>query len=102
MLVSFLSIAAGCSNRTTPQQQYYEALMRGNSANASQIWLQMTPEDRVKFQMGRGLNPQPRQEEIAKQIQKHRQQESSEQDDSSISSPNPLQPLENQGSAGSP
>src|SRR6266851_7636466 len=102
--VFVLSMLVSCSNRTTPQQRYYDALMRGNSANASQIWLQMTPEDRVKFQMGRGLDRQPRQQEVANQIHQHerRQQESSDKDESSASS-NPLQPLESQGdSASSP
>src|SRR6266851_6085727 len=89
--VFVLSMLVSCSNRTTPQQRYYDALMRGNSANASQVWLQMTPEDRVKFQMGRGLDRQPRQQEVANHIQRHQQHESSDKDESSASS-NPLQP----------
>ncbi len=43
---------SGCSlfgGGPTPQQQFLDALNRGNSAEASQIWLTMTPGDRDKF-----------------------------------------------------
>ena len=38
----------------SPQQQYTEALMRGNSMQASQIWLHMSPEDRDEVCAWRG------------------------------------------------
>jgi len=43
-----LAASAGCSlfgSGETPQQKFLDALNRGNSAQASQIWLTMTPED---------------------------------------------------------
>ncbi len=60
-VVLMLALAAmtvgGCSHHSaeTPQQQFLEALKRGNSAQASQIWLHMSPEQRVMFERGQGL-----------------------------------------------
>ena len=31
--------------------------MRGNAPQASQVWLSMSPEDRMKFARGEGLKP---------------------------------------------
>ena len=53
-----LAIAfSGCwpFNRTPPQQEYFNALKIGNSAQASQIWLRMTPDQRAKFRRGEGI-----------------------------------------------
>jgi len=44
-------------NRTPPQQEYFNALKIGNSAQASQLWLQMTPDQRAKFERGEGIRP---------------------------------------------
>ncbi len=44
-------------HKKSPQQEYTEALMRGNSMQASQVWLNMSPEDRMKFARGEGLQP---------------------------------------------
>ncbi len=67
--------AAGCwpwHHGKSPQQQYAEALMRGNAMAASQIWLGMSPEDRIKFTRGEGISPDPAQAEDAKrQILNH-------------------------------
>jgi hypothetical protein len=69
----------GCSlfrSSETPQQKYAEALMRGNSMQASQLWLKMSPEDRLKFARGEGLSPNPKAAEEAKrQILNHYQNE---------------------------
>ena len=55
------SIAGGCSlfhrNQKTPQQKFVDALNRGNSAEASQIWFQMSPDDRNKLRRGEGIKP---------------------------------------------
>ncbi|MFZ0888639.1 MAG: hypothetical protein WA005_09320 [Candidatus Binataceae bacterium] len=55
------SIAGGCSlfhrNRQTPQQKFVDALNQGNSAEASQIWFQMSPDDRNKLRRGYGITP---------------------------------------------
>jgi hypothetical protein len=59
LLTIVLSAASGCSlfHKKSPQQQYTEALMRGNSMQASQVWLNMSPEDRMKFARGEGFQP---------------------------------------------
>jgi len=59
LVIALAAALGGCSHNQaeTPQQHFLEALKRGNSAQASQIWLQMTPEERVKFERGQGLQP---------------------------------------------
>ncbi|HUY27377.1 MAG TPA: hypothetical protein VMV27_08150 [Candidatus Binataceae bacterium] len=57
----------------TPQQQYLDALNHGHSAQASQIWLTMTPEDREKWARSEGLSPQTSPGEIKNQIMQHYQ-----------------------------
>jgi hypothetical protein len=57
-----LTMATGISacslfHRETPQQKLFDALNRGNAPAASQIWLTMSPEDRVKFGRGEGITP---------------------------------------------
>ncbi len=58
-LAIVLSAASACSlfDKKSPQQEYTEALMRGNSMQASQVWLNMSPEDRMKFARGEGFKP---------------------------------------------
>lgn len=58
-------------NRTPPQQQYFEALKMGNSAQASQLWLQMSPEQRAKFERGEGIRPSVSHEDIQQTIEDH-------------------------------
>jgi redox-sensitive bicupin YhaK (pirin superfamily) len=50
---------SGCFlfHKKSPQQEYTEALMHGNSMQASQLWLNMSPDDRMKFARGEGFNP---------------------------------------------
>jgi len=54
-----LPLASGCFlfHKKSPQQEYTEALMRGNSMQASQVWLNMSPDDRMKFARGEGFQP---------------------------------------------
>ncbi len=70
--MALILAVSGCSlfgrGRQTPQQQFLDALNRGNSAEASQIWLGMTPEDRNKFRLGQGMTPAASPEEITKMI----------------------------------
>jgi hypothetical protein len=64
-----LAASAGCSlfgSGETPQQKFLDALNRGNSAQASQIWLTMTPEDRNRFRRGEGLTPAMPPDQVAK------------------------------------
>jgi len=67
---------AGCwpwHSGPTPQQQYLDALNHGHSAEASQIWLNMTPENREKWARGEGVSPQTSPGEIKQQIMQHYQ-----------------------------
>jgi hypothetical protein len=60
---------SGCFlfHKPTPQQQLFEALNRGEGVQASQLWLKMSQEDRVKFNRGEGITPAvPPQEAIKK------------------------------------
>ena len=59
LLVAFAVSASGCFlfHKKSPQQEYTEALMRGNAMQASQMWLNMSPEDRMKFARGEGFAP---------------------------------------------
>ncbi|MHB8381007.1 MAG: hypothetical protein ACYDC3_01525 [Candidatus Binataceae bacterium] len=70
---------AGCwpfgHSGPTPQQQYLDALNHGHSAEASQIWLTMSPEDRAKWARSEGVAPQVSPDEIKKQVMQHYQNE---------------------------
>lgn len=74
-LSSVLSLAAsGCflwHHDKPPQQQYAEALMRGNSMQASQLWLNMSAEDRMKFARGEGIAPDQSKSDAKQQIMNH-------------------------------
>ncbi len=53
----------------TPRQEFAEALMHGNSMRASQVWLQMSPEDRLKFSRGESLASDPNaKDEVKREI----------------------------------
>ena len=69
-MVLVFSLASACSlfHKKSPQQQYTEALMRGNSMQASQVWLQMSPEDRMKFARGEGFAPDEASKKDAQQM----------------------------------
>lgn len=62
------AVLAGCWSRPSPQQSFAEALMRGNSMQASQIWLHMSPEDRLKFAHGEGIKPDTSQQDVRQTI----------------------------------
>jgi hypothetical protein len=58
-------------NRTSPQQGYFNALKTGNSAEASQLWLQMTPEQRADFERGEGIRPSVSHNDVQQAIDEH-------------------------------
>jgi hypothetical protein len=69
-----LAIAfSGCwpFNRTPPQQKYFNALKIGNSAEASQIWLHMTPDERAKFGRGENIRPSVSSKDVQQAIDEH-------------------------------
>jgi hypothetical protein len=64
---------SGCwpFNRTPPQQEYFNALKIGNSAQASQLWLQMTPDQRAKFERGEDIRPSVSNKDVQQAIDEH-------------------------------
>jgi hypothetical protein len=64
---------SGCwpFNRTPAQQEYFNALKIGNSAQASQLWLQMTPDQRAKFERGEGIRPSVTHNDVQQAIDQH-------------------------------
>jgi hypothetical protein len=75
--------ASGCflwpwhHDEKSPQQQYAEALMRGNSMQASHLWLTMSPEDRIKFARGQGFTgyDDKSKDEVKRQVLNHYENE---------------------------
>src|ERR1700719_1136279 len=69
---------SGCwpFNRTPPQQEYFNALKIGNSAQASQLWLQMTPDQRAKFERGEGIRPSASNKDVQQAIDEHDSEQS--------------------------
>ena len=64
---------SGCwpFNRTPPQEEYFNALKIGNSAQASQLWLQMTPDQRAKFERGEDIRPSVSNKDVQQAIDEH-------------------------------
>jgi hypothetical protein len=76
-----LSATSGCFlfHSKSPQQQYTEALMHGNSMQASQVWLHMSPDDRMKFARGEGFQPdESSKKDVQQMMMKHQENEASE------------------------
>ena len=75
LLLATLSLA-GCwpfHRGPTPQQQFLDALKTGRTADANQIWQNMTPEDRLKFQTGQGMTQEANPDEVKQKIAQHYQ-----------------------------
>jgi hypothetical protein len=72
-LVACAIAFGGCwpFNRTPPQQEYFNALKIGNSAQASQLWLQMSPDQRAKFERGEGIRPSTSPKDVQQAIDEH-------------------------------
>jgi len=58
-----------------PQQQFMNALNRGDGAQASQLWLKMSAKDRSNFTHGIGIQNTPNKDDIEKALLKHQQDE---------------------------
>jgi hypothetical protein len=73
---------SGCwpFNRTPPQQKYFDALKVGNSAQASQIWLQMSPGQRTEFERGQGIRPSTSPKSVQQAIDEHYYSEENDDD----------------------
>jgi hypothetical protein len=68
---------AGCAlfhHGEPPQQQFTEALGRGDSVQASYIWNNMSAQDRAKFERGDGISAPTDPSAIAAQIEQHQEE----------------------------
>jgi hypothetical protein len=77
LLAIALTSTSGCFlfHKKSPQQEYTEAIMRGNAMQASQIWLNMSPEDRMKFARGEGFKPtESTQKDVQQMMMDHANQ----------------------------
>jgi len=63
-------------HREPPQQQFFDALSRGHAAEASQVWLKMSVEDRAKFQRGEGITPRPSSGQVEAEVLRHQADDS--------------------------
>ncbi len=79
-------MTAGCASigHSGPpaQQQYFDALKLGNAAQASQIWLRMTPEERMKFERGQDIRPSTSPQEVQRAVVEHYAEHADDEDDS--------------------
>jgi hypothetical protein len=71
LIAASATILAGCWHRETDQQKFMEAMNHGNSAQASQIWLNMDAKSRADFAHSQGMQPMLSQEQIRKQVSQH-------------------------------
>ncbi len=55
----------------TPQQQFLEALKRGDSIQASRVWLHMDADDRANLSHGAGFKPDLTPGDVQAAILKH-------------------------------
>jgi hypothetical protein len=70
--------AQGCSlfhHGQPPQQKFMNALNRGNGAEASQVWLTMSAEDRSNLTHSVGFKPNIDKDDIGRALLKHQQEE---------------------------
>jgi hypothetical protein len=74
---------AGCSlfhHGDPPQQQFLNALGRGNGPEANQIWLNMSAEDRANLSHSTGITPQSSPEQIQAQLMRHAKEKADQED----------------------
>jgi hypothetical protein len=70
VLVGFWPFHRGPS----PQEKLYQALSRGNSAEAGLIWTGMSEDDKTLWMQGRGFSPNPSDDDIKDRIAEHYRQ----------------------------
>jgi len=87
-------ILAGCWHRETDQQKFMEAMNHGNSAQASQIWLNMDAKSRADFSHSQGMQPILSPDQIKKQVSQHYTDKTGAIDsDETIRTTDPQRPL---------
>lgn len=72
-------------DNTPPQQRYFNALKLGNAAQASQLWLHMTPEERMKFERGQNIRPTVSPKEVQRAVTQHYSAQTEDDDNSGSS-----------------
>ncbi len=83
-------VLAGCWHRETDQQKFMEAMNHGNSAQASQIWLNMDPKSRADFSHSQGMQPTLSPDQLKKQVSQHYMDKTGATDsDETIEQPTP-------------
>jgi hypothetical protein len=70
----------GCHGDSS-QQQFTDALSRGNGAQASQLWLKMSAKDRSNFEHNIGFKNTANKDDIEKALLKHQQDEAKKEDE---------------------
>ncbi len=89
-LIASTIILAGCWHRETDQQKFMEAMTHGNSAQASQIWLNMDAKSRADFSHSEGMQPTLSPGEVKKQLTQHYMDKTGATDsDETIEQPTP-------------
>jgi hypothetical protein len=61
--------------KPSPQQQFLEALKRGDSIQASRVWLHMDADDRANLSHGIGFKPDITTGDVQAAILKHEKEE---------------------------
>src|SRR6266446_2879696 len=87
---------AGCSllpGHETPQQKFFAALARGNGTGASNIWLQMSPEDKAKLQRGEEARPLISKDQAQSELLRHERESSGTDQDQQGVETLPMQQL---------
>jgi hypothetical protein len=83
-VATFLSITAlilhGCSHESQ-QQQFMNALNRGNGAQASQLWLNMSAKDRSNLSHNVGFKQEATQDDVQRALLKHQKEEAAKNGD---------------------
>ena len=77
LLLAMPLAGTGCGlfhSAETPQQQFMEAVQRGNAAQASQLWLSMSPDNRANFDHGIGFKPTASTADVQAQLAAHQKQ----------------------------
>ncbi len=72
--------AQGCHGDSS-QQQFMNALNRGNGAQASQLWLKMSAKDRSNLSHNIGFKHTANKDDIEKALLKHQQDEAKKEDE---------------------
>ena len=81
VLVCMIGLTAQACSSVSPQQQFLNSLNRGNSAEASQQWLNMSAEDRANLSHGVGLKPDVSQDDVGRALIRHQREEAAKDGD---------------------